>query len=96
MNRIILIGNGFDLAHGLKTKYEHFIDWYWSEWQIRLINSEKQIEEDALCSFSVASDDKCFKDFIERFKPQLEYKSQSVFFNNLARISTCVKRTVFF
>ena len=29
MNRIILIGNGFDLAHGLKTKYEHFIDDFW-------------------------------------------------------------------
>lgn len=28
MNKIVLIGNGFDLAHGLKTKYEHFIDWY--------------------------------------------------------------------
>jgi len=26
MNRIILIGNGFDLAHGLKTGYKDFID----------------------------------------------------------------------
>lgn len=31
MNRIILIGNGFDLAHGLKTSYADFIDWYWEE-----------------------------------------------------------------
>lgn len=30
MNRIILIGNGFDLAHGLKTGYKDFIDSYWS------------------------------------------------------------------
>jgi hypothetical protein len=29
MNRIILIGNGFDLAHGLKTSYKDFIDWFW-------------------------------------------------------------------
>jgi hypothetical protein len=29
MNRIILIGNGFDLAHGLKTSYNDFIDDYW-------------------------------------------------------------------
>lgn len=29
MNRIILIGNGFDLAHGLKTSYRDFIDDYW-------------------------------------------------------------------
>jgi hypothetical protein len=31
MNRIILIGNGFDLAHGLQTRYTDFIDWYWTE-----------------------------------------------------------------
>jgi hypothetical protein len=28
MNRLILIGNGFDLAHGLKTSYKDFIHWY--------------------------------------------------------------------
>lgn len=28
MNRLILIGNGFDLAHGLKTDYNSFILWY--------------------------------------------------------------------
>lgn len=31
MNRIVLIGNGFDLAHGLKTSYKDFIDWYLNE-----------------------------------------------------------------
>ena len=31
MNRIILIGNGFDLAHGLETSYKDFIDDYWNE-----------------------------------------------------------------
>lgn len=29
MNRLVIIGNGFDLAHGLPTGYGHFIDWYW-------------------------------------------------------------------
>lgn len=28
MNRLILVGNGFDLAHGLKTSYKDFIIWY--------------------------------------------------------------------
>lgn len=28
MNRLIIIGNGFDLAHGLKTSYNDFILWY--------------------------------------------------------------------
>jgi hypothetical protein len=31
LNRIILIGNGFDLAHGLKTSYKNFIDNYWEQ-----------------------------------------------------------------
>lgn len=31
MNRLILIGNGFDLAHGLKTSYKDFILWYLDE-----------------------------------------------------------------
>lgn len=30
LNRIILIGNGFDLAHGLTTGYKNFIDNYWA------------------------------------------------------------------
>lgn len=29
MNRLIIIGNGFDLAHGLPTGYCDFIDGYW-------------------------------------------------------------------
>lgn len=31
INRLILVGNGFDLAHGMKTKYEDFILWYFSK-----------------------------------------------------------------
>lgn len=31
MNRLVIIGNGFDLAHGLKTSYKNFIDWYWEQ-----------------------------------------------------------------
>lgn len=29
MNRLVIIGNGFDLAHGLPTSYKHFIDDFW-------------------------------------------------------------------
>ena len=29
MNRVIVIGNGFDKAHGLKTGYRDFFDNYW-------------------------------------------------------------------
>ncbi len=29
MNRIILIGNGFDLAHSIPTSYTHFLNYFW-------------------------------------------------------------------
>lgn len=53
MNRIILIGNGFDLAHGLKTSYADFIDWYWGEWGKRLLRGGSRLEEDGLVSFQL-------------------------------------------
>jgi len=28
MNKLVIIGNGFDLAHGLETSYQNFIIWY--------------------------------------------------------------------
>ncbi len=31
MNKIFIIGNGFDLAHGLPTSYNHFIDDFWKK-----------------------------------------------------------------
>ncbi len=31
MNRLVIIGNGFDIAHGLKTSYMDFINWYWEQ-----------------------------------------------------------------
>ena len=49
MNRLVLIGNGFDLAHGLKTKYEHFIDWYWDYRLHGIIGNQSNVSEDILC-----------------------------------------------
>ena len=46
MNRIILIGNGFDLAHGLKTSYNDFIKWYLSQALFKSV--ENKIYEDEL------------------------------------------------
>lgn len=53
MNRIILIGNGFDLAHGLKTSYADFINWYWEDWGKRLLHGKNKVEQDPLCSFQL-------------------------------------------
>jgi len=45
MNRIILIGNGFDLAHGLKTSYKSFIDNLW-ETKIQYLKNNSQNDND--------------------------------------------------
>jgi len=46
MNRLILIGNGFDLAHGLKTSYNDFILWYVKKCYVEAF--DKQFYEDPL------------------------------------------------
>lgn len=53
MNRLILIGNGFDLAHGLKTKYEHFIEWFWGKKWRQMALCYSPICEDLLCKFEI-------------------------------------------
>ena len=49
MNRIILVGNGFDLAHGLKTRYEDFINWYFEQLKKGLAYCNYTNYEDGLC-----------------------------------------------
>lgn len=53
MNRIVLIGNGFDIAHGLKTSYADFINWYWEGWGKRLMVGKKNKYEDEFCLFEL-------------------------------------------
>lgn len=46
MNRIILIGNGFDLAHGMKTSYNDFLKDFWKNTISKVHKSEgKEIFE---------------------------------------------------
>ena len=56
MNRIILIGNGFDLAHDLKTSFNDFLDDYWIK-TIKSISESTDIRfenEDILISKNLA------------------------------------------
>ena len=48
MNRVIFIGNGFDLAHGLKTRYEDFINWYWTK-RVKEFRGQSGQLNDGLC-----------------------------------------------
>lgn len=54
MNRVVLIGNGFDLAHGLPTSYGDFLQWYANQ----IVNeiSEKGEYEDDLLNLKINSD----------------------------------------
>lgn len=56
MNRIVLIGNGFDLAHGLPTRYDQFIDWYFNQWIYELRQLPLKTREDKLCKFQTYMD----------------------------------------
>ena len=55
MNRIILIGNGFDLAHNLPTRYDQFINWYWDEWFLKLGDCHSRKMCDKLCEYKIAN-----------------------------------------
>ena len=58
MNRVILIGNGFDLAHGMKTSYANFLDWYWEQMGLTILKeSSTNIVSDELCSFTLQPSD---------------------------------------
>lgn len=56
MNRVVLIGNGFDLAHNLPTRYEDFINWYWDERVRGFSNTLSRDSKDPLCILENASD----------------------------------------
>ena len=53
MNRLVLIGNGFDLAHGLKTSYKDFINWYWDQRLHSIILEHQAVSADVLCSMKI-------------------------------------------
>lgn len=57
MNRIILIGNGFDQAHDLKTSYANFIDWYWDMRMKNLQVNDTKKSSDNLCTLELLSND---------------------------------------
>lgn len=65
MNRIILIGNGFDLAHRLPTSYADFIRGYNISLKLGLLEGEYE-QHDGLCSVNI-SDPEDMKT-MERFR----------------------------
>lgn len=53
MNRLVIIGNGFDIAHGLKTSYMDFINWYWDQRVDSFIGNHTPVSKDFLCEMTI-------------------------------------------
>lgn len=53
MNRLVIIGNGFDIAHGLKTSYKDFINWYWDQKVMCFCGNTTRVIEDCLCKITI-------------------------------------------
>ncbi len=85
MNRIIIIGNGFDLAHGLKTSYKDFIDSYWKNLEEQLLACEQDHYEDDLCFFRAAKPSLEIKSILSNVKECEQYKSSWLIIRNLAK-----------
>lgn len=65
MNRIIIVGNGFDLAHGLKTKYEDFINWYWENAWKKLQKCITFVYKDDLLSIKLKYSGYCICNYFQ-------------------------------
>jgi hypothetical protein len=84
MNRIILIGNGFDLAHGMKTSYRQFIDNYWENCinetlklavNIKFENEEIIIENRPIEQIPTTNY-KVFSDALKKHKKDIFFKNK--------------------
>lgn len=83
INRLIIIGNGFDIAHGLKTKYCDFVEDYYS----KLKNSGDWNDDFFSCSNNsfVVSGHKNLNsiiDYLEKSKEMKHiYRKDQIFFD---------------
>jgi len=90
MNKIVLIGNGFDLAHGLKTGYLDFVLWYMN----KAINNSvsKLFYEDQILSIINSGGSKLEIKDLKEFKkfqvlPGVKVEFKSVFFQRIITLS---------
>lgn len=56
MNRLVIIGNGFDMAHALKTSYKDFINWYWERRIDAFSGNTSKVSDDCLCKLTIKDD----------------------------------------
>ena len=56
MNRLVIIGNGFDMAHTLKTSYKDIINWYWERRIDAFAGNISKVSDDCLCKLTIKDD----------------------------------------
>lgn len=91
MNKLVLIGNGFDLSHGLKTKYIDFILWYLNKVAQKLVKESKYSDSlieasmpyriDSLIEFKSIND---FHEF-RRLYSDIKFNYRFEFFESLIK-----------
>lgn len=74
MNRLILIGNGFDLAHGMETRYEDFILYYLKSCLQKAMERPDITYEDTMLKAIVLCEDKETLKNIDSLTDILKYK----------------------
>jgi len=92
LNRLVIVGNGFDLAHGLKTDYKSFLDWYMSRVFNEFCSNDSYIDALLEINYNVAGIRVSFaqvpKTLIEVLntftsKKEISIKYKSNFFNRI-------------
>jgi len=88
MNTLYIIGNGFDLAHGLKTSYSDFLLWYLKDCgQKKLYNTnfnDELIKLEGWGHFGDLHEIENIKDLIELFKyNNITFKQTGTFIRNI-------------
>jgi len=67
MNKLVIVGNGFDLAHGLPTSYKHFMEYFWSSldknWNQNFTKNFVEISPSKNWNRFLQEDFKNFKEF---------------------------------
>ncbi|MEQ9102677.1 MAG: AbiH family protein [Imperialibacter sp.] len=82
MNRLIIVGNGFDLAHGLPTSYDNFVDYYFTS-VAQNLGTRYSHEDDLLRASTTIGNFKTFNiNSFEKFKEAKEQKLLRAEFNN--------------
>ena len=90
MNKLVIIGNGFDLAHGLPTSYRNFIDDFWAKLKENYKTEEyKTIIEINENYLNILGYDKIlsyneFKDYLIDYCKNYDYKFYEDYSRNLS------------